>query len=80
MPNLTKHHHLGSVPVFVGFAFDEAPHVEPGGGVGFASGVFEVANRGDHDEVAFGDDSHHFCLPILWAGNGGFWHGGEEAH
>jgi len=66
--------------VLIGFAVFHAPHVEPGGGVGFAGFVFEFSDGGDDDEIALGDDGDDLGLPFVGLGDGALGHVGEELH
>ena len=71
-----------AIPVFIGFAIFDAPHVEPGGRIGFSFLVWirEFSHRGDSNKVAFGSDGDNFGFPLGWSGNRSRWHSREELH
>src|SRR5476649_1547518 len=53
------------VPVLVGLAVPEAPHIEPGRRVGLRRivRILQLTTRGDDDEIAFGNHGHYLRSP-----------------
>src|SRR4051812_45386767 len=70
------------VPVLVGYAVLDSPHVEPCGGVGFArrSRIGKLAHDGDNHTIGFGGDRDDLRLPAVAVGNRPGRPPGEELH